>query len=202
MTRKKQIFDEYGFRIQHYNDPIKLDSREIRDPDTMVTTGNWVLIRKKIPVKTAPVTYGIYWAVPYRSRRACKSNDDIRDLVGVDEYGRQCALIYTPEEVKIFPDEYHILTEERLQEYRDAGWCLKETNVDSKQFLNLDIIEQGRHLCEEEREVIWALMLEGLSEQQACEEYFLTKHAQTENTGFCYILPPDLQEEMIRQFGE
>lgn len=41
--------------------------------------------------------------------------------------------------------------------------------------MNTELIEKGRALCEEERETIWGEQLDGLTETQACEEYFLIK---------------------------
>lgn len=192
-----QTRDEYGF-LKH-PDVMGDPSREIRNPDTMITTGAWVLIKHRIAVQAAPVPYGIYWAIPYTFTITAEGKT--KTFTGVDEYGRQCALVYTPYEVKIFPDEYSILTEEKLEEYKANGWELHETNVKLKRSLNLQLIEKGRTLCEEEREIIWALMLEGLSERQACEEYFLTKHSNDNNTAICYLLPPKLQSEMEQTFG-
>lgn len=130
------------------------------------------------------------------------SGTEIKTLIGVDEYGRQCAKIYTPHEVKIFPDEYSILTPERLEEYKQAGWYLQEINAKAEQPLNMEIINDGRALVEEEREIIWALMLEGLTEQQACEEYFLTHHTDYQNTEICYMPTPEILEEAAAVFGE
>ena len=199
--------DEYGFK-RNYVDIWGDGSRERRDERTLITSGNWVMIIKSLPVSDAiaPQIYGIYWAVPFvREGKAAVevgSGTEIKTLIGVDEYGRQCAKIYTPHEVKIFPDEYSILTPERLEEYKQAGWYLQEVNTKAEQLLNLDIINDGRALVEEEREIIWALMLEGLTEQQACEEYFLTHHTDYQNTEICYLPTQEILAEAMAVFGE
>ncbi|MBD5503439.1 MAG: hypothetical protein HDR09_06765 [Lachnospiraceae bacterium] len=202
--------DEYGFKA-NYVDIWGDSSRERRDERTLITAGNWVMIIKSLPVSkaVAPQIYGIYWAVPFvrEGRAAIKdkpgaTGTEIKTLIGVDESGRQCAKIYTPHEVKIFPDEYSILTPERLEEYKQAGWYLQEINAKAEQPLNMEIINDGRALVEEEREIIWALMLEGLTEQQACEEYFLTHHTDYQNTDICYLPTQEILAEAMAVFGE
>lgn len=207
MRRAEAAVDEYGFKKNHV-DIWGDGSRERRDERTLITSGNWVMIIKSLPVsdEVAPQLYGIYWAVPFvrEGKAAVKvgSGTEIKTLIGVDEYGRQCAKIYTPHEVKIFPDEYSILTPERLEEYKQAGWYLQEVNAKAERPLNIDIINDGRALVEEEREIIWALMLEGLTEQQACEEYFLTHHTDYQNTEICYLPTQDILAEAMAVFGE
>lgn len=202
---KDAPFEKNGF-LHHPTQYENVDLRLIKDPERLVTTGNWVLIKKRIPVETniRPQTYGIYWAMPYTHVKTCGLYDErkMRTVTGVDEHGQQCALIYTPKEVKIFPDEYNILSEEKLEEFRDNGWQIHTIDIQAKTTLNQELIEQGRDLCEEEREIIWSLMLDGLSEQQACEEYFLTHHSQNDNVTICYLLPEDQQQAILNLFGE
>lgn len=199
--------DEYGFK-KNYVDIWGDSSRERRDERTLIKEGNWVMIIKSLPVSetVAPQIYGIYWAVPFTREGKAEAKGTngtvVKTLIGVDEYGRQCAKIYTPHEVKIFPDEYSILTLERLEEYKQAGWYMKEINAKTQQPLNMDIINEGRALVEEEREIIWALMLEGLTEQQACEEYFLTHHTDYQNTNICYLPTEEILTEAIAVFGK
>lgn len=61
--------------------------------------------------------------------------------------------------------------------------------------------KEGRSLTEEEREIIMALMLDGLTEQQACEEYFLTHHTETQNVSICYLPDAEIMCELQRVFG-
>lgn len=198
--------------LQEISDDICDNYCKYRDESTLITSGNWVMVIKSLPVSdaVAPQLYGIYWAVPFvregkagtKNKLGQWSGTEIKTLVGVDEYGRQCAKIYTPHEVKIFPDEYSILTPERLEEYKQAGWYLQEINAKAEQPLNMEIINDGRALVEEEREIIWALMLEGLTEQQACEEYFLTHHTDYQNTEICYLPTLEILAEATAVFGE
>lgn len=123
--RTEAAVDEYGFK-RGYIDLWGDGGRERRDEHTLITSGNWAMVIKSLPVVEyeAPQLYGIYWAVPF-----------VR-------------------------------------------------------------------LVEEEREIIWALMLEGLTEQQACEEYFLTHHTDYQNTEICYLPTPEILAEAMAVFGE
>lgn len=197
MTKRK--YKDNGFPV--IPDPYGNPSREIYNPDADIGLGAWVLITHKLNVQNGPIPYAIYWATPYISKHRVGHPAKTKTLQNVDEYGRQCAMIHTPHSVKIFPDEYTILSEQKLQTYRENGWELHETMINAEIPLNQELLEKGRTLCEEERECIWALMLDGLSEQQACEEYFLTKHSQNNNINFHYRLSPDLQNKIENIFG-
>lgn len=202
--------DENGFKIKPI-DLFGMTTREVLDESHMVREGQWVIIIKTVPVDemVRPRLYGIYWALPYerdgkvgvKNEKGEYEHTKNAHIVGVDEYGRQCCHVYTPTEVKIFPDEYTIISEERLEEYKSLGWYIKETNAKVEQPLNLKIIEEGRSLTEEEREIIMALMLDGLTEQQACEEYFLTHHTETQNVSVCYMPNPEVACELRSVFG-
>lgn len=79
---------------------------------------------------------------------------------------------------------------------------MQEVNANAEQPLNMKLINEGRNLVEEEREIIWALMLEGLTEQQACEEYFLTHHIDYQNTDICYLPTSKILVEAMAVFRE
>lgn len=203
--------DEYGFKLE-ITELWGNSSRMYRNEKTLITYGKWVIIIKTVPVAEyiRPALYGIYWAVPYtregkagvKDKTGRYIGEDMKHLVGVDEAGRQCAIIYTPHEVKIFPDEYSILTPERLEDYKELGWYLHEINAKVEEPLNMDVINDGRALVEEEREIIWSLMMEGLTEQQACEEYFFTHHTDYQNTNICYLPTPEILEQARAVFGD
>lgn len=152
-----------------------------------VNGGEWILIRRAIPVdkSIAPQVYGIYWATPAE-----------------DTYGRQKVKIYTPTEVCLLNYEYTVISEERLQEYIEMGYFLKDYEVGIDEPLNIELIEKGRSLCAEEKEIIHALMLDGLTEQQACEEYYYTHHTENSNIGRCYLPTPELREQIEAVFGK
>lgn len=163
------------------------DENKIFKKDKDVGNGAWVLIKCQIPVdKTIrPQIYGIYWAVP-------------KD----DNYERQKVAVYTPTEVCLLNHEYTVITEERVKLYVEDGYYLVDNRTKINQPLDLELIQQGRDLCEEEREIIMALMLDGLTERQACEEYFFTHHTNDEKLGLCYLPTNDLLKEIISVFGE
>ena len=153
-----------------------------------VDSGSWVLVKCKIPVdeKVRPQIYGIYWAIP---------KEDI--------YGRQKVAIYTPTEVCLLNYEYTVISDERLKVYIEDGYYLYDCRSQvAKKPLDMNLIENGRSLCDEEREIIMALMLDGLTEQQACEEYYYTHHTDDEKIGLCYLPTDELLKQIISAFGE
>lgn len=152
-----------------------------------VGNGAWVLVKCKIPVskEIAPQTYGIYWAIP-------------KD----DNYERQKVAVYTPTEVCLLNHEYSIITEEKLKIYIEEGYYLVDNKTKVRQPLNQALIQQGRELCEEEKDIIRALMLDGLTEKQACEEYFFTHHIDDEKIGLCYLPTEEMLKAFIDLFGE
>ena len=152
-----------------------------------IGSGAWVLIKTKIPVdeNVRPQTYGIYWAIPH-----------------ADPYNRQMVKIYTPQEVCLLNHEYTVISEERLQECKEMGYFLNDIKAKYKEPLNFDLVEKGRSLCEEEREIIWALQVDGLTEQQACEEYFFTHHTDTQNINICYLPTQELLKQIVAVFGK
>ena len=166
-----------------YNGVENNDYRKDKD----IGCGAWVLVKCKIPVdeRVRPQTYGIYWGIPKE-----------------DSYGRQKIAIYTPTEVCLLNHEYSVISEEHLNDYREMGYFLKDYGLDQKEPLNLEILDKGRSLCEEERDCIRALMLDGLTEQQACEEYFFAHHTDRGNLGLCYLPTPELLSEIVSYFGE
>jgi hypothetical protein len=152
-----------------------------------VESGAWVLITRQVPVeeKCKPHLFGIYWGIPKQ-----------------DSYDRQVCVIHTTEDVTLLNHEFTVIDDERLRIYREEGWELRENNAAADTGLNTEMIERGRALCEEEREVIWALQLDGLTETQACEEYFLTKHTDYNNFSICYIPNKEVFAQCVAVFGE
>lgn len=151
-----------------------------------VKNGSWVLITRQVPVeeKCKPHLFGIYWGVPKQ-----------------DTYDRQICVIHTTEDVTLLNHEYTVIDEERLQVYREEGWELHETHAKADRGMDMELIEKGRALCEEERETIWALQLDGLTEGQACEEYFLARHTDYNNFNICYIPKVEVFAECVAWFG-
>ena len=181
LSRKKR---EKLIQEIHLGKANPIDYREDRD----IGEGSWVLVKTRIPVSESvrPMTYGIYWAIP-----------------AYDSYGRQKIKVYTPEECCLLNYEYIVLTEEKLGQYRQFGYYLHETGAkESVDPMTLKMVEAGRTLVEEEREIIYALMVDGLDETAACEEYFMTKHTDASNVGICYLPTKEILDELVFAFGE
>lgn len=174
-----------GFRKMLFSDYEQKNHTHYSDKN--VESGSWVLVKCRIPVdeKVRPQIYGIYWAIPKE-----------------DLYGRQKVAIYTPTEVCLLNHEYTVISKEKLQLYIEDGYYLHDCGTTNKKPLDRNLIEQGRSLCQEEREIIDALMLDGLTEQQACEEYFYTHHVDGDNIGLCYLPTDELLKQIVAVFGE
>lgn len=166
---------------------IDFDSNMEYYKEADVESGSWILITRQIPVaeECKPHLFGIYWGVPKQ-----------------DTYDRQVCVIHTTEDVTLLNHEFSVLTEEKLQVYREEGWELHEIGAKVEHALNMELIEKGRSLCEEEREVIWALQLDGLSEEQACEEYFFTRHTDYNNSSICFLPNKQVYAQCVAVFGE
>jgi hypothetical protein len=67
--------------------------------------------------------------------------------------------------------------------------------------MNLELIEKGRSLTEDERSIIWSLQVDGLPEYKACEEYFLGRHTESENSHIWYMPTEECAEWMENMFG-
>lgn len=154
---------------KHYEKSGIYDPNMEHFEECEVNSGAWVLITRQIPVdeRCKPHLFGIYWGVPKQ-----------------DRFDRQICVIHTTEDVTLLNHEFTVIDDERLKVYREEGWELHENMASTDTGMNTELIEKGRALCEEEREILWALQLDGLTETQACEEYFLTKHTDEKLTEY------------------
>lgn len=187
MKRRQETPNTYRERYERVKDnPIGYDPNMELYKECDVESGAWVIVTKQVPVeeRAKPHLFGIYWGVPKQ-----------------DKYDRQVCMIHTTEDVTLLNHEFTVIDEERLQIYREEGWELHETKASATHEMNMELIEQGRALCEEERETIWALQLDGLNETQACEEYFLSKHTDYNNFSICYLPREDVFAECVGVFG-
>jgi len=197
-----QLTDGYIDTVESYS--IGREGLQIYKPsdNKIVGTGSWVVISADIPVeeKYKPMKWAMYWAVP------CTES---KNMDGFDQYGRYKVEIYVPvfnqqsrkefERVCLFPHEYIVANDELFEQLKD-GYNATELQFAGKP-VNLELISQGRALFEEEREVIWALQLDGLSEEQACQEYFLATHVDGENTRIMYVPKTETLNELVCIFG-
>lgn len=171
--RRKESWGEYNINMEY--------SKECD-----VESGAWVIVTRQVPVAETcrPHLFGIYWGIPKQ-----------------DRFDRQVCIIHTTEDVTLLNHEFSVVSEERLQIYREEGWELHETKAMITHEMNMGLIEQGRSLSEEEREIIWAFQLDGLNEVQACEEYFLSRHTDYNNFAICYIPRKEVFDVCVAAFG-
>ena len=151
-----------------------------------VGSGAWVMVTRTVPVAEycRPQLFGIYWGVPFQ-----------------DRFDRQVCVIHTQSDVTLLNHEFSVISEEQLQLYREEGWEIHETGAGEECGMNMELIEKGRELSDDEREMIWALQLDGLNETQACEEYFLGKHTNYNNFSISYLPRKEVFEECVSIFG-
>lgn len=183
-VRKDHVFYR---EIYEKTKNISYDANMEYEERADVGSGSWVFIIATVPVSEScrPQLYGIYWGVPKQ-----------------DSFDRQVCVVHTTEDVTLLNHEYTVLSEEKVEQYRNNGWVLHEINSRIDRPLNLELIERGRSLCEEEREIIWALQLDGLSEEQSCEEYFFSKHTDYNNSTICFLPTPKVYWELVVWCGE
>lgn len=178
----------YGLKI--------LDAQTYRPEEQTIGFGSYVLVKRKIPVcsANAPKVWNIYWAKP---------NSDSKNNDGYDKYGRYGVEIHTPERVVLFPYEYVVITEEKLKEYISFGYAPMNIFFEKKsEIMTLALVEKSKNLCEEERQIIMSLQLDGLTENQACQEYFLFSHDKGAPETLLYVPSKELYQEILQNFGD
>lgn len=176
-------------------------SRHTPHESSKVINGSWIMVTRTLPIQehVRPKTYSIYWATPCKES---KSND------GFDKFGRYKVDIHVVntingnlERVCLFPEEYSVVTQERLSTYIQEGWTVQHTDYKDEN-LNLELLEQSRTLTEEEREVIMAYQVDGLTESQACEQYFKGRFLDYSGKTIYYEMPEEYREEIEGVFGK
>ena len=191
---KDEYIDNLPFSGMHDHHAYRPDEKDL------VGGGAWVLVTRQIPVSEdiKPRKFGIYWAVPCTDSK----NGD-----GYDQSGRYKVEVAVPnrsnpskfEIVGMFPHEYSVVSDERLEIYKDEGWGIIPIDLPADHGVDMALVEQGRSLSEEEREIIWALQVDGLDEHQACQEYFYSRH-QDGSQAFYYFPSPEVHEYISEIF--
>jgi len=196
LTKEYMDTEEFEYFLGGMNDRMAYCPPE----NKLVYNGSWIMVIQPIPTKVKPVVWGIYWATP--------CNESI-NFDGFDKYGRYKVEIMVTDEqqnihtVGLFPHEYIRLDEVLFQELLDTnGYILNNLGFSPRKTpINLELIEKGRSLTEDERAIIWSLQLDGLTEHQACEEYFYSRHRPEENPTIWYCPTDEFAEFMENQFG-
>lgn len=168
-----------------------------------VGSGAWIMVIDVPPVSDEfkPVLGGIYWAIP------CRDSLNF-DGYGADNQYRIETLVRSKtnervvEYLGLFPTEYVVVPEEILDEYMEEGaYSIMLNNVSVHEEVDLELIQQGRDLTEDERSIIWALMLDGVSENTACSIYFKGRHTEKDNLNTWYK-PCEQQVEDVKLLVE
>lgn len=173
------------------------------DKSRLVHGGSWIMVTNTPPVghEFRPVNWGIYWGTPCSE----SINND-----GFDKFGSYKVEILVRhkninkiESVGLFPHEYMVINEELFNGLMDTNGYNLHRIADSpiESGLNLDLIEKGRSLTEDERSIIWSLQVDGLIESKACEEYFMGRHTEEENNHIWYMPTDECVQYMEIQYG-
>ena len=170
----------------------------------LIGDGSWIMVIRSVPVDPIfrPLRYHIYWATP------CLAS---KNMDGFDKYGRYKIEIHVLASddsgrfdiVGLFPDEYMVVSEKFLNESIELGeYQLQPSFYSADSTFSLPLIEKGKTLVEEERDIIRSLMLDGLTEHQACQEYFLYTHVNDNNVGVLYVPTKEMLLDLQNTFGE
>lgn len=194
MKTKKEIngvppSEKYEY-IKEVPDGFNYDPNMEYNEHADVQNGSWILITRTVLISAwaRPILYGIYWGIPSQ-----------------DKYGRQICKIRTNEDVTLLNHEFTVINEDKLELYKSEGWELsraENTNPLDHKGLTLELVENGRDLCDDERDIIRALQLDGLTETQACEEYFFSRHTDDKNYTICFLPREEVKRELYNTFGE
>lgn len=220
MPRKKkepiQQYEENSYRLSdvYMNTPaFSMSKGNIHQlhhyrpqPEKEVGSGAWIMVIDVPPVSKefAPLLGGIYWAIP------------CRDSLNFDGYGKDGqyrveTLVRSREDERkveylgLFPTEYVVVPESILNEYVEEGaYAMMLNNVSVEEEVDLELIQQGRDLTEDERGIIWALMLDGVSEHTACTIYFKGRHTEKDNLNTWYKPCEEQVEDvktLVQEYG-
>jgi hypothetical protein len=198
MDGSYKLTDEYlDMRddVEHHSDD---QTQAYRPPmRKQVGSGAWIMVIREVPVSNdfRPSMWGIYWA------NTCEES---KNQDGFDAGGRYKVTILVKhqeqnrfENVSLFPHEYVVVPEDQLKEDTENGYfTMQPIQYNVTEEINMDLIMRGRELTEDERSIIWSFQLEGLSETQACQQYFFSRHSERENKQVWYKPSQELVDEL------
>lgn len=182
----------------------------LRDKDSyrphesrLVHSGSWILVTNSPPVGSEykPVDWGIYWGTP--CSESINNDGFSKDGSYKIEILVRHKSINKIEVVGLFPHEYLVLSEKLFNGLMDTNGYNLQRIADEPigSGLNLDLIEKGRSLTEDERSIIWSLQVDGLIESKACEEYFMGRHTDEENNHIWYMPTEECSDYLESQYG-
>ena len=180
------------------------EQRSFRPEGREIGGGGWVCVIKPpgVDERFRPVKYNVYWAIPY----SMSKNYD-----GYDQYGRYKVELLMKdsldsamyEKVCLFPHEYVVFKQE------DLDMCVAEGELtlqvvglqSNDEPMNMELLQEKLKLTPDERDIIDSMMLDGLDEIYACQEYFYTKHIDVNNRNIFYAPTQELKRILTNQFG-
>ncbi len=172
------------------------------DDTRVVGSGSWVMVNQIVPVSedVRPMKWAMYWATPCHDSKGDGFDSGGRYKVDVLVRNSETGGMQT---VGMFPYEYMKVSDELFEELMNTnGYTMQKVSETPVQGgMNLELVEKGRSLTEDERSIIWSLQVDGLSESKACEEYFMGRHTDNENSHIWYMPCEECADWMERTFG-
>lgn len=172
------------------------------DESKIVESGAWVLVNSTVPVSddVKPMKWAMYWATPCHDSKGDGFDSGGRYKVDVMVRNRATGALQS---VGMFPHEYIKVTDTLFEELMGTnGYTLQKSSDNPIEGgMKLELIEKGRSLTEDERSIIWSLQVDGLHEAKACEEYFMGRHTDNENSHIWYMPCDECAQWLENTFG-
>jgi len=142
-----------------------------------VQDGRWIMLTRKLPTLVSPPKMSIHFSYPWpmensnATKNKPKYDSDYawasQSWVREHDYGGARKIMFRGEAIRVFPDEYSYVTNERLEEYlqkshvliQEDGWGVVDTSFKDK----------------EEKTIFEAALLDGASDYQALATLYATK---------------------------
>lgn len=190
LAEQKERATQHAFALESAGMGGSAD-RHRNNTDKDVGSGSYIWLTKAPNIHPeTPDPYGIYWATPV-------------DIDGRDCYGRFAVhIVHKNQTINIFQDEYIRCDDVILKMVREDGeFYVAEDSIPSEAPPCMEDIERCRALCEEEREIIWALQVDGLTESAACSEYLYGKHIDNGHHGWHWKPTQEYLDVLQANFG-
>ncbi len=136
----------------------------------------WIMLREKLPTNPSPSKMSIFWSVPWvdmryverqREQLGTRLLEDLGGDVYFDVFGgkeprwdQARMIIYKDEQIRVFPNEFSILTIENMKTYLEESHELVPTSVAEQDIMN-SILRGNR------KRIYEAALVDGCTEYRA-----------------------------------